>query len=557
VTFLLPELCGNGLDDDGDGTTDCADAECRVPTCSTGLPGVCGVGAATCVVGTGVTCATTRHPGEVPEACNGLDDDCDGATDEALTVSCYDGPAGTSGVGLCTGGVKDCVTLPSGDAGYSLCTGQVLPAVETCNGLDDDCDGSVDEEMSGSCYTGAASTVDAATGLPLGVCAAGTHTCAAGEWSVCSGELLPGAESCGLDGLGNGLDDDCDGEVDEGCGCNEEGAATQCYGGPTGTSGVGVCRAGHRLCSAGTWGSCLDQVLPTPEVCGNGVDDDCDGLEDAAEAACNACAPVTCYEGPPGTNAVGLCHAGLRACAGGVYGACEGQVLPIPELCDGKDNDCNGEVDDGYPACVEAGSACVNGVCVPATCDLERRCPVGYECDPGAGCRPADCGGSTCVPGLTCVQGTCADPCDGITCGTGAVCASGQCTGGGCYLFGCGSGLLCREGLCVADPCMGVACSTGSYCREGACVLACALVTCDAGDRCGLDGACSTDPCFGVACAAGSVCRAGSCAADLCEGVWCGPGLACSDGACVDDPCAGVTCPVGVCSGGQCILGAP
>ncbi len=53
-----------------------------------------------------------------------------------------------------------------------------------------------------------------------------------------------------------------------------------CYGGPTGTDGVGVCHGGERSCAPdGTWSTCLGEQRPAAEVC-NGLDDDCDGTSD-------------------------------------------------------------------------------------------------------------------------------------------------------------------------------------------------------------------------------------------------------------------------------------
>ncbi|MCB1007814.1 MAG: hypothetical protein KDB94_02865, partial [Acidobacteria bacterium] len=104
------------------------------------------------------------------EACNGLDDDCDGRVDEDfpdLGLACDNGEAGScfdTGVRVCaTNGTGTVCDAPPGVAG-----------VETCNGLDDDCDGLTDEDQGPSC------------------------TC------------NPVPEIC------NGADDDGDGEVDEG-----------------------------------------------------------------------------------------------------------------------------------------------------------------------------------------------------------------------------------------------------------------------------------------------------------------------------------------------------
>lgn len=65
-----------------------------------------------------------------------------------------------------------------------------------------------------------------------------------------------------------------------------------------------------------------------------------------------------CYGGPTGTEGKGLCRGGAQLCVKGVWGACLGEVTPKPETCDGKDNNCDGSVDEGAPG---AGTSCKTG----------------------------------------------------------------------------------------------------------------------------------------------------------------------------------------------------
>jgi hypothetical protein len=237
------EAC-NSVDDDCDGETD-------EGCCEEGGP---------CTTSCGSTgtreCNPDGSEGDcVPpvETCNDMDDDCDGSVDEGF--ECLPEETGT-----CTTGC--------GSTGTHTCTaacewGECVPPSETCNGDDDDCDGSADEDFTcvagstGSCTTGCGST--------------GTRTCtAACEWGDCT----PPSEAC------NGEDDDCDGSVDEGF---------VCIAGSTGSCTTGCGSTGTRECLANcTWDSCV----PPAETC-NGVDDNCNGACDETFTCC-ARQPMDC-----------------------------------------------------------------------------------------------------------------------------------------------------------------------------------------------------------------------------------------------------------------------
>jgi hypothetical protein len=303
------------------------------------------------------------------ETCNGLDDDGNGAVDEGDLC----------GVGnVCEGG--RCVAVPAPE--------------EVCNGRDDDGDRQVDEGD---------------------LCGPGT---------VCEGgrcvAVPPPAEVC------NGRDDDGDRQVDEGDLC---GPGTVCEGG---------------LCVA---------VPPPAEVC-NGRDDDGDRQVDEGDL----CGPGTVCEG-------GLCVA----------------IPPPEEVCNGRDDDGDGAVDEGDLCGV--GDICEGGRCVATpvpdeVCngrddDGDGAVDEGDLCSAGNVCEGARCV-ATPVPDEVCNGRD--DDGDGAVdegdlCGAEALCRNGRCVddrdetaanetcngqdddGDGAVDEGaiCGDGWSCERGVCTAE----------------------------------------------------------------------------------------------------------
>ncbi len=229
VNPAATEYC-NGVDDDCDGSTDedsAADAGTWYADADGDGYGDASDASAACSQPSGtVADATDCDDGDgavnpaATELCNGVDDDCDGDTDEdsAADVGTWYADADGDGYGNPSATTLACDAPSSYVGDASDCDDSdsaVNPAAtELCNGVDDDCDGSTDEDSAadaGAWYAdadadgyGDASATTAACSAPSGYVADAT------DCDDSDGSVHPGAtERC------SGVDDDCDGTVDE------------------------------------------------------------------------------------------------------------------------------------------------------------------------------------------------------------------------------------------------------------------------------------------------------------------------------------------------------
>jgi hypothetical protein len=486
------------------------------------------------------------------------------------------------------------------EEGLSVCDAFV-PAAETCNGIDDNCNGIVDEATCDDDNECTQDSCEAENGcqheaLDVGECK-DDDPCTAADHCV-AGDCVGSPVSCDD---GNGCTNDI---------CTEEG----CLHEPNqdDCDDADPCTVGD-LCKAGACvGTAVDCDCVADVDCGPLEDGDvcngtlvCDTSKVPHQCVVDDKTVVDCPppQGPDAQCLLAACDPVNGTCSvvpfNGAKPCDDGDPCSVSETC--LEGTCTG----GIALNCNDGNPCTDDLCHPqdgcthtpnsAGCDDGDDCTVGDVCSAGE-CQAGNpitcdddnaCTDDGCQAGLGCVyQPNAADCNDANPCTTGDHCSAGKCMAAGA--LDCNDGNPCTDDACAPDvgcthnlnaaPCDdGNACTAGDQCANGWC--AGAMVNCNdqnpcTDDACDVEDGCLNEPADG-ACSDGSLCTSGDyCLEGECVGaqeVTCNDNNPCTDDECIGalgcvfklntaacddgDPCTiGDNCAAGNCIGGEALL---